>query len=60
MIFAVLLPVAGMAGAPLSTTVPTHPAIFRIGGHLPPVVLGAALSLTLGSTADGLTWLELR
>jgi hypothetical protein len=59
-IFAVLLPVAGMAGAPLSKTVPAHLAIFRIGGDLFPVVFGAALSLTLDPTADGLAWLELR
>jgi len=60
MIFAVLLPVTGMAGAPFATAVPAHLAIFRIGGDLLPVVVGAASSLTLSPTADGLAWLELR
>ena len=60
MILPVLLPVTGMAGAPLLTAVPAHLAIFRIGGDLLPVVVGAALSLTLASTADGLAWLKLR
>ena len=59
-LLAVLLPVTGMAGAPLPRTVAAHLAIFRIGGDLLSVVVGAALSLTLGSAADCLAWLELR
>ena len=59
-LLAVLFPVTGMAGAPFTRTVAAHLAVFRIGSDLLSVVVGAALSLALGSAADGLAGLKLR
>jgi hypothetical protein len=59
-LLAVLFPVTGMACAPFTRTVPAHFAVFRIGGDLLSVVIGAALSLAPGFAADCLSRLELR
>jgi hypothetical protein len=58
-LLAVLFPVTGMAAAPFTRTVAAHLAVFRIGGDLLPVVVGAAFSLAPGSAADRLARLEL-
>jgi hypothetical protein len=56
----VLLPVIGIARPPFSRTVPADFPVFGIGGDFVPVILSAALSLALGSAADGLEALKLR
>ena len=57
---AVLLPVVGIAGAPLARTVAATLAVFRIGGDLLSVVFGAALPLASHSATDRLPRLKLR
>ena len=56
----ILLPVIGMAGSPFPGAVPADLPVFRIGGELFPVILGAAPALAIGSAADCLAGLELR
>ena len=54
------LPVAGIAGAPLARAIPTYLAIYRVGGELRFVVIGAPSSLAIGRAAYLLAGLELR
>jgi hypothetical protein len=55
-----LLPVAGIAGAPFSRAIAAPFAVFRIGGDLFFVVVGAPLLLAPRFATDDLAGLELR
>jgi hypothetical protein len=54
----VLPPVIRIAGPPLSQTVQADLAVFRVGGDLLAVIVGAALALAIGLAADRLLWTE--
>lgn len=56
----VLPPVIRIAGPPLSQTVQADLAVFRVGGDLPAMILGAPAALAVGLAADRLLWTEAR
>ena len=56
----VLLPVAGIRGAPLARTVLANLAVFRIGGNLLFVIILAPLPLAIGLATNRLPRLKLR
>jgi hypothetical protein len=57
---AILLPVIGIAGAPLAWAVTTDLAVLRIGCDLLAVIIRASLALASGVATDRLARLKLR
>src|ERR1700749_4504156 len=53
-LLAILPPVIRMARAPLLRTIAAHLAVYRVGSHLLPVIVGAPAALTLGFAAHRL------
>jgi hypothetical protein len=59
-LLAILLPVAGIDGAPFPGTVAAAFAVLGVGSKFAPVIVRTSLSLALGSAAKGLAGLKLR
>jgi hypothetical protein len=53
-LFAILPPVIRIPGSPFLRTIAAHLAVYRVGSHLLPVIVGAPEALTLGFAAHRL------